>query len=68
MFVLKVCLESWKTKPPFLNLPYRIPALSQAIFNLFRMSFTALPLIKILYYKYHAYSNLYLTWDCASWH
>lgn len=25
-------------------------------------------LIKILYFKYHKYSMLNLTWDCASWH
>ena len=25
-------------------------------------------LIKILFYRYHGYSTLYLTWDCASWH
>ncbi len=25
-------------------------------------------LIKILFEKYHGYSTLYLTWDCASWH
>jgi len=25
-------------------------------------------LIKILFFKYHDYSTLYLTWDCASWH
>ena len=38
------------------------------IFIKSKNTMAVITLIKILYFKYHTYSTLNLTWDCASWH